>query len=122
MLETSAFKGDNKFLEREKPEPDPAGGEKFRKYLFEGREPRRKHPRERAHDRMALFALAQSYGLQANYQFMSKRATSRRCATANARATTVTSCASTTRSFVDGYLVAGVQEYVVGCLPWALAP
>ncbi len=120
MLETSAFKEDNQFLQREKPEPDPQVGEKFREYLFEGRSRAEKILETKPRDRMAWFALAQNYGLQANYQFMIEKSYIAALRNGQRARGYSNKLRKHYPEFVDGYLVAGVQEYVVGSLPWAL--
>lgn len=120
MLETSAFKGDNKFLEREKPQPDPQVAEEFRKYLFEGRRRAEAILETQPRDRMSWFALAQSYGLQANYQFMIEKSYVAALRNGQRARGFSNKLRKHYPQFIDGYLVAGVQEYVVGSLPWAI--
>jgi tetratricopeptide (TPR) repeat protein len=120
MLETSAFKEDNQFLQREKPEPDPQAAEKFREYLFEGRSRAEKILETEPRNRMAWFALAQNYGLQANYQFIVEKSYIAALRNGQRARGYSNKLRKHYPEFVDGYLVAGVQEYVVGCLPWAL--
>jgi tetratricopeptide (TPR) repeat protein len=120
MLETSAFKGDNKFLEREKPQPDPQVAEKFREYLFEGRRRAETILETQPRDRMAWFALAQNYGLLANYQFMIEKSYVAALRNGQRARGFSNKLRKHYPQFIDGYLVAGVQEYVVGSLPWAI--
>jgi tetratricopeptide (TPR) repeat protein len=120
MLETSAFKEDNKFLERDKPEPDPQVADKFLEYLVEGRSRAEKVLEAKPRDRMAWFALAQNYGLQANYQFMIEKSYIAALRNGQRARGYSNRLRKHYPEFVDGYLVAGVQEYVVGSLPWAL--
>jgi tetratricopeptide (TPR) repeat protein len=120
MLETSAFKEDNQFLGREKPEPDPQAAEKFRETLFEGRSRAEKILETKPRDRMAWFALAQNYGLQANYQFMIEKSYLAALRNGQRARGYSNKLRKHYPEFVDGYLVAGVQEYVVGSLPWAV--
>jgi tetratricopeptide (TPR) repeat protein len=120
MLETSAFKEDNQFLEREKPQPDPKVAEEFRKYLFEGRTRAEAILEKEPRDRMAWFALAQNYGLQANYQFMIEKSYVAALRNGQRARGFSNKLRKHYPEFTDGYLVAGVQEYVVGSLPWAI--
>ena len=120
MLETSAFKKDNKFLALEKPQPDPQAAESFRKYLLDGREKAEQILKEKTRDRMAWFALAQNYALQANYQFMIEKSYVGALRNGQRARGYSNKLRKHYPEFIDGYLVAGVQEYVVGSLPWAV--
>ena len=120
MLETSAFKEDNQFLDREKPQPDPQVAETFRKYFFEGREKAEQILKEKPRDRMAWFAMAQNYALQANYQFMIEKSYVAALRNGQRARGYSNKLRKHYPEFIDGYLVAGVQEYVVGSLPWAV--
>jgi hypothetical protein len=120
MLETSAFKEDNKFLDREKPEPDPEAAKRFLQYLLEGRRRAEAILEEEPRDRMAWFAQAQNYGLQANYQFMIEKSYISALRNGQRARGYSNRLRRHYPEFIDGYLVAGVQEYVVGSLPWAI--
>jgi len=120
MLETSAFKGDNKFLEREKPQPDPKVAEQFREYLFEGRRRAEVILQTKPRDRLAWFSLTQNYGLHANYQFMIEKSYVAALRNGQRARGFSNRLRKHYPEFIDGYLVAGVQEYVVGSLPWAI--
>ncbi len=120
MLETSAFKGDNEFLKREKPKPDPAVKETFEGLLAEGRE-RALAALARSPDAAeALYALSNGHALQANYQFMIDKAYFP--ALRNGRRAEKYSKTLRRKhpEFVDAYLVGGVQQYVLGSLPWPI--
>jgi tetratricopeptide (TPR) repeat protein len=120
MLETSAFKEDNKFLAQEKPQPDPQVADEFREYLFEGRSCAEKILQTKPRDRLAWFALAQNYGLHANYQFMIEKSYIAALRNGQRARSFSNKLRKYYPDFIDGYLVAGVQEYVVGSLPWAI--
>jgi tetratricopeptide (TPR) repeat protein len=120
MLETSAFKEDNEFLDREKPQPDPQVAETFRKHLFDGRERAEQVLKETPRDRMAWFAMAQNYALHANYQFMIEKSYVAALRNGQRARGYSNKLRKHYPEFIDGYLVAGVQEYVVGSLPWAV--
>ena len=120
MLETSAFKGDNEFLEWKKPKPDPNVGEEFERILLEGRKLAQAAVKESPDDILARYALSTNFGLQGNYQFMIKKSyfgALRNGTRANKHSRRIL---KQDPNFVDAYLVAGVHEYVVGSLPWAI--
>jgi tetratricopeptide (TPR) repeat protein len=118
MLETSAFKGDNQFLRQEKPQPDPALKEEFLSVLLEGRQLAEASLQKSPDDKMALFALSNSYGLEGNYDFMIDKAYFSALRNGGRARKYANDLIKKHPDFVDAYLVAGVHEYVVGSLPW----
>ena len=120
MLEPSAFKGDNEFLKWEKPTPNPEVQKEFERYLFEGRKLAESILEESPDDRLARFALSHNYGLQANYQFMIEKTYVGALRNGNRARKHSNKLQKRYPEFTDAYLAAGVQEYVVGSLPWAL--
>ncbi len=120
ILETSAFKHDNEFLEWEKPKPDPKVGEEFERILLEGRTRAQAALKASPNGILARYALATNFGLHGNYQFMIKKSyfgALRNGVRANKHSRRIL---KRQPDFVDAYLVAGVHEYVVGSLPWAI--
>ena len=119
-LETSAFKGDNDFLLQDKPEPDPQVKSRFEQALAKGRQIADSRLSRDKSDRLGLFAFAQNYGLEANYEFMIDKSYFAALRNGNRARKYSNRLIAAHPEFVDGYLVAGVQEYVVGSLPWAI--
>lgn len=120
MLETSAFRHDNEFLEWQKPRPDPKVGEEFVHILLEGRARAQAVLKESPDDTLARYALSTNFGLHGNYQFMIEKSyfgALRNGVRANKHSRRIL---KQQPDFVDAYLVAGVHEYVVGSLPWAI--
>ena len=72
-LETSAFKGDNDFLLQDKPKPDLEVKRRFEEALAKGRRIAESRLKPNESDRLGLFALAQNYGLEANYEFIDRQ-------------------------------------------------
>ncbi|MBI1353344.1 MAG: tetratricopeptide repeat protein [Acidobacteria bacterium] len=119
-LETSAFRGDNDFLGWEKPEPDPKRIEAFRGALFEARRLAEATLAKKPKDREALLALSANYGLEANYQFMIDKSYFAALRNGNKARDYAEQVIKQDPGVVDAYLVPGVQEYVIGSLPWAV--
>ncbi len=119
-LETSAFKGDNDFLLQDKPKPDLEVKRRFEEALAKGRRIAESRLKPNESDRLGLFALAQNYGLEANYEFMIDKSYFAALRDGNRARKYSDRLTKAHPEFVDGYLVAGVQEYVVGSLPWAV--
>ncbi len=118
MLETSAFKGDNRFLERKRPKPDPSVKDKIFGYLDRGRLLAGKRLKTDPADRSALFALSHNYALRANYRFMVDKAYFQALRNGRRARKFSNSLRKHHPEFVDADLVSGVQEYVIGSLPW----
>ena len=120
LLETSAFKGDNDFLKREKPDPDPKLKELFLEYLHAGRATAEKRFEKSPKDKQAMLALSQGYGLEANYEFMVEKSYFSALRNGNRARNFSNKIIKQDPEFVDAYMIAGVHEYVVGSLPWAI--
>lgn len=120
MLETSAFKDDNRFLRRGKPEPDPGVKRNFFDRLEQGRLLAASRLEKAPGDRGALFAVSHNYALRANYRFMVEKAYFRALRDGRRARKFSNKLRKSHPGFVDADLVAGVQEYVVGSLPWAV--
>ena len=120
MLETSAFKGDNEFLKSKKPKPDPEVGREFERVLLEGRKLAQAALQESPGDVQARYALSTNYGLHGNQQFMIKKSYFGALRNGNRANKHSRKILKHNSDFVDAYLVAGVHEYVIGSLPWAI--
>ncbi len=120
MLETSAFRGDNQFLIQEKPKPDPEVKKRFLGALAEARRLAEAVLAKNPKDKSALFVLSQNYALEANYLFMVDKSYIGALRAGNKARKYSDELREIDPQYVDAYLVAGVQEYVVGSLPWAV--
>jgi len=120
MLETSAFRGDNKFLVEEKPKPDPEVRKRFLGALAEARRLAEADLTKNPKAKSALFVLSQNSALDANYLFMIDKSYIGALRAGNKARKYSDELREIDPQYVDAYLVAGVQEYVVGSLPWAV--
>ncbi len=119
-LETSAFRGDNAFIDEEKPQPDPEANEKFLGALHQARKLAEADLAKNPGDANALFSLSSNYALLANYEFMIDKSYFSALRNGTKARKYSEELIEKDPKFVDGYLVPGVQEYVVGSLPWAV--
>jgi predicted Zn-dependent protease len=119
-LETSAFRGDNAFLGEEKPQPDPEANKRFLGALFQARRLAEAKLEKSPKDPDALFSLSSNYALLANYEFMIDKSYFSALRNGTTARKYSDELLASDPKFVDGYLVPGVQEYVVGSLPWAV--
>lgn len=120
MLETSAFRGDNQFLVEEKPKPDPEARKRFLGALAEARRLAEADLAKNPKGKSALFVLSQNHALEANYLFMVDKSYLAALRAGNRARKHSDELRAIDPQHVDAYLVAGVQEYVVGSLPWAV--
>ncbi len=118
MLDTSAFRGDEDYYANEKPKPDRQAGARILSTLRDGKLLCERLLRSDRNDRIALCGLSQILALRANYEFMISKAYF--AALSNGRRAKSLSYRLAKRhpDFVDGLLVAGLHEYIVGSLPW----
>lgn len=119
-LETSAFRGDNEFLDREKPEPDQERVDAFLGALHQARRLADKAITADSKNRDALLSLSANYALEANYQFMVESSYFSALRNGNRARDYAEQLIKLDPDAVDAYLVPGVQEYVIGSLPWAV--
>lgn len=118
MLDTGAFGGDPEFYEGTKPKPNPATNAIILGVLQEGRTLCQRLLREDAADRIALHGLAQLHALRASFELMIDKdyfgalGSGRRARGLAYRVTQLHP------EFIDGSLVAGLDEYLLGSLPW----
>ena len=118
MLESSAFRGDNKFLDQRKPRPDPGVRRNFRDVLYRGREIAESGLKVNSDDATLLYALSNSFTLEGNYDFMIDRAYFAALRHANRANGFSRELRKKHPDFVDAYLIAGVHQYVLGSLPF----
>ncbi len=119
-LETKAFKGDNQFHAWEKPSVDPKVTKEFEGVLLRGRQVAEDTLEADSRNVRARYALSTSYGLQSTYQFMMRTAYFGALRSSNLADKHSRESIKTHPEFIDGYLIAGTHEYVVGSLPWAV--
>ena len=119
MIGTGAFGDDEEFNDIEKPKPDPQAGAAIRQELATARALCERRLKADPGDREGLHVLAQTLALRASFDFLVARAYFKALASGRRARTVSYGLAELHPEFVDGVLVAGVDEYVVGSLPWA---
>jgi len=116
-LESSALRGDNQFLQQEKPQPDPAVKARFFETLGRGRRVAETLLARNPRHELAIYALANNYALEANYQFMVDKAWFSALRNGSKARDHCDRLRKLNPGFIDAYLVLGVNDYVVGSLP-----
>lgn len=118
LLDTSAFHGDEVFYTNEKPKPDRQAAARILSTLREGKRLCDRLLRSDQNDPGALHGLAQLLALRANYEFMISKAYFAALSSGRRAKSLSYRLATAHPDFVDGLLVAGLHEYIVGSLPW----
>ena len=120
LLDTSAFRDDPAFYEDEKPKPDPAANKELLATLQTGRLLSERRLQADSNDRLALHGLARIHALRAAFEIMIGKDYFRALANGRRGKGLSYRLAELHPDFVDGTLVAGLDEYMLGSLPWAL--
>ena len=118
MVGTSAFGGDKQYNSFKKPKPDPRANELIRETLADGRELCERILEMRPDDRNALYTLARVLALRAGFEFMVAKAYFKALASGRRARAVSYRVGEIYPDFVDGVLVAGLDEYILGSLPW----
>ena len=117
LLESSALRGDNQFLEQKLRNPDPQAKAAFEETLGRGRRTAEKLLARNSRDEMALYALGNNYALRANYEFMVEKGWFSALRNGSKAREYCEQLRKADPRFLDAYLVLGVHEYVLGNLP-----
>ena len=117
LLESSALRGDNRFLQQERPHPDPQLKGRLGQTLARGRQAAQALLAREPRNQLALYALGTNYGLTGNYEFMIEKAWFAALRSGGKARDYCEQLRKANPDFVDAYLVLGVYEYVVGSLP-----
>jgi tetratricopeptide (TPR) repeat protein len=117
LLESSALRGDNQFLNQKRPQPDPQARARFLDTLERGRRVAESLLATDRRDQVALYALGTNYALRGNYEFMVEKAWFSALRNGGKARDYCEQLRKLNPNFVDAYLVLGVYEYVAGHLP-----
>src|SRR5690242_19218385 len=74
LLESSALRGDNRFLQQERPRPDPQVKARLGETLAKGRQAAQAALARDPKNQLALYAMGTNYALAGNYEFMVEKA------------------------------------------------
>ncbi len=119
LIGTSAFRGDEAYNSVPKAKRDPQINRSLREAFARARAACERRLQSVPDDREALHVLAQVLALRASFEFLVAKSYLAALASGRrARAASYRVC-SLYPEFVDGLLVAGVDEYILGSLPWA---
>ena len=120
MVGTGAFHDDEEYNDIEKPKPDPQINARIRDTLERGRAACERVLETEPDDRMALHSLARVLAVRAAFEFMVGKAYFKALASGRRARAASYRVWELYPEFVDGSLVAGLDEYILGSLPWAL--
>ncbi len=120
MVGTSAFHDDEEYNDFEKPKPDPVVNARIRETLERGRMLCERILETAPDNRSALHSLARILAVRAAFELMVRKAYVKALGTGRRARSVSYRLAELHPDFVDGLLVAGLDEYILGSLPWAL--
>lgn len=120
MVGTSAFGHDREYNKFVKPKPDPKTGTLIRETLEKGRLLCEQRLQTRPEDKEALYTLARVLAVRSGFEFMVRKAYFKALGTGRAARAVSYRVGKFHPDFVDGLLVAGLDEYILGSLPWAV--
>lgn len=120
LLDSSGLNSDNRFLDEERPEPDPEAAAEFEQWLEKAEEFAEPLADKDPPETDARYAISNVYALRANYQFMVDKSYFAALRNGGRARKFSKRLIKDQPDFVDSYLVAGVHEYVIGSLPWAV--
>ena len=120
MISTSSFRDDEEYNAPKKPKPDEAAIARIEATLSEGQALCKARLEADQDDITGLNSLAQLHAIRANHELMIKKAYFK--ALSNGRRGRALSyrVGHLRPEFVDGLLVAGLDEYILGSLPWPI--
>ena len=119
MVGTSAFRGDKEYNSIKKPKPDPEANALIRETLAGAHGLCERILETRPDDRSALYTLARVLALRGGFEFMVAKAYFKALASGRRARAVSYKVGELYPDFVDGVLVAGLDEYILGSLPWA---
>ncbi len=120
MVATSAFNDDKEYNDFEKPKPEPEINTRIRNTLEQGKMLCERRLETAPEDRLALYSLARILAVRGAFEFMVTKAYFKALASGRRARAVSYRLAELHPDFVDGLLVAGVDEYILGSLPWAV--
>ncbi len=117
-LESELVSGNNAFLRRPKLNPSPATERLFLDEVQRAMSLAQARLAQNPKDTAALYALGISYGLRSDYYWVVKKAWRDSLKDATAARRLHTRVTEIDPSNIDARLVQGLDDYLVGCLPW----
>jgi len=117
---TRAFRGDRPYNSRPRPKPDTGRVRKVLEIINRGFAACERRLAADGGDVQALHALAQLYALRSVHELMLQKAPFKALSSGRTASRISYQVGELRPEFADGLLVAGVYEYMVGSLPWAV--
>ncbi len=120
LISSSAFNGDPLYTDFERPKPDALTAERITAALATAEQLCDRALERDSLDSEALYGLARVHALRANFQLMVRKAYFKALASGKRGRSLSYRVGQLDPDFPDGLLVAGINELVVGSLPWAV--
>ena len=116
-LESELVSGNNAFVRRERVNPSAAEQAEFDRAIQQAMEKAQRLLAAEAKSSDALYSLAVSHGLRANYNFLVRKAWIDSLKDASAARKNAQAAVEADKNYIDAYLLLGVYDYVAGSLP-----
>ena len=120
IVGTGAFRGDEQYRNVAKPKPNAQASKRILATLERGMRHCEQILERDADDRTALHSLAQLYALRAGHELMVAKAYLKALASGRRAKLLSYRVGELYPDFPDGLLVAGIYEYTLGSVPWAV--
>lgn len=120
VLESQLVTGNNAFLRRAKMEISPEDKQRFFDSVHQAVQLGEARLKKDPKDVQAVYSLAVTHGLRANYSFLVEKAWMDSLHEATAARKLSQQALRLDPNLVDARLILGLDEYVVGCLPFYL--
>ncbi len=119
-LESELVSGNNPFLRRHKMEIGPEDRQRFQQCVQQAMKLSNARLESDPHDVLALYTLGVAHALRANYLFLVEKAWMDALHEATAARRMNQQILDIDPNFVDARLILGLDQYLVGCLPFYL--
>src|SRR5271157_3886949 len=117
-LESELVSGNNSFLRRPKMNPEPATEKRFLDEVAKAMALAEARLKKNPNDTGAMYSLGISYGLRSNYYWIVKKSWRDSLKDATAARRLHNRISELEPNNVDARLVEGLDDYIVGSLPW----
>lgn len=116
-LEGNLYDASNSFLQKKKPEPDPAVIQKMKENLAKAREICQARLEKNPNDVEALYVLGATYGVEGNYDFTILKSWYEALGAGNKANDLHEKVLKLDPNYQDAKLIPGVYQYIVGSIP-----
>lgn len=118
ILESEFFANDKRIIEKKKLQPDPDTGAKFQQAVSDSQSRAQKLLAANANDQNALFSMAITQGVLMDYTALIEKRQLSSLASARRANRYAEQLLKVNPQFYDAYLTTGINEYLLGSMPF----